>query len=549
MFASDVRDQSRHALASEERIEQVDGRAHVKYDRSGAGFFDHVNIGYSFLSQREERVNQGGNGNPRAVINHEYERTSAHGLQALAAKRWGRHELLLGGEAYREDVNAPSFGFNPVTGAVSVRRGRVPDEVTYGSNAVYVQDAWETVPERLRLIGGLRYSSSSYRARSEDSPMVGGAPLWPDDALDLSDVTFRLGAVASPSSRLRLSAAVSRGFRAPHITDLGTLGLTGSGFEVAALEAAALGGTVGTSAARTAASTGDRVQKPGPERSFLFEVGARWRKGAVDTAANVFVNNIRDNIAKQALVLPPGAVGTRLGDQTVIHQEPGGVVFVPASSSPVLVQANFDDARLWGIEHTFDFRKGPWTVSTIATYLRNRDIRTDRPPNIEGGTPAPDAYLHVRWTSPGGRAWIEPFVHAALSQDHLSTLDLEDRRTGATRSRASIASFFNNGARARGWIGPGPDGVSGNADDVLLVTGETLARIQDRVLGLGIDAAPLFTAVPGYVTFNIRGGTRFGTRHEVVVELVNLTDRNYRGISWGIDASGRGLFARYGLRF
>ena len=55
--------------------------------------------------------------------------------------------------------------------------------------------------------------------------------------------------------------------------------------------------------------------------------------------------------------------------------------------------------------------------------------------------------------------------------------------SGASRSRSSIASFFTNGARARGLVGPGADGVAGNADDVLLATGETLAQVQARVLG------------------------------------------------------------------
>ena len=58
------------------------------------------------------------------------------------------------------------------------------------------------------------------------------------------------------------------------------------------------------------------------------------------------------NIQKQALILPQGAVGTVIGGQTITAQTANGAVFVPASTVPVLVRANFDEARIWGIEHT-----------------------------------------------------------------------------------------------------------------------------------------------------------------------------------------------------
>jgi hypothetical protein len=46
----------------------------------------------------------------------------------------------------------------------------------------------------------------------------------------------------------------------------------------------------------------------------------------------------------------------------------------------------------------------------------------------------------------------------------------------------------------------------------------------------------------------VRGGARFG-RHEIFVDAENLTDENYRGISWGMDNAGIGLNVRYSYRF
>jgi hemoglobin/transferrin/lactoferrin receptor protein len=153
----------------------------------------------------------------------------------------------------------------------------------------------------------------------------------------------------------------------------------------------------------------------------------------------------------------------------------------------------------------------------------------------------------VRYQKPGSRWWVQPYLRIAADQPNLSTLDLSDRRTGADRSRTSIRNFFVNGATARGWVSPGPDGRLGTADDFLTLTGETLAQIQNRVLGIA-NSAPLFTEVEGYTTIGIRGGVRFG-RHEIFVDVENLSDENYRGISWGMDNAGFGLNVRYKFRF
>ncbi len=522
----------------------------VRLERLGAGFADYMALTYSLNSQREERVNQGGNGNPFATIGHEPERTTVHGIQGTLSKQLSsRAALTAGADVYFERLTSEAFNVDPVTAAVSPRRPRVPDQATFHQGGAFVQSHFDAVPDRLRLLGAVRVGGVSYRARAADSPIVGGLPLWPDDSLKASSPTFRASLVATPDSSWTISGSVSRGFRAPHMTDLGTLGLTGSGFEVAAPDVAGLGGMVGTTADAAAASTGDPVEQLGPETSLQYDgsVAFHRRRWRVDVTA--FVNSIDGNIQKQALILPAGAVGKRLGGSPIVSQNANGTVFVAATTVPVLVRANFDRARVWGIEHSGHFTlAAPVSLQTVFTYLRAKDTETGRPPNIEGGTPAPEAYLIARWQPARAKWWVEPYVHVAWRQTHLSSLDLGDRRTGSGRSRASIQAFFRNGARARGWIGAGPDGTFGNADDVLLATGETLAQIQERVLGAGVNASSLFTAVPGYATTGIRFGMKSG-RHQLSLHAENLTDKNYRGVSWGVDAPGRGVSARYSVTY
>lgn len=42
---------------------------------------------------------------------------------------------------------------------------------------------------------------------------------------------------------------------------------------------------------------------------------------------------------------------------------------------------------------------------------------------------------------------------------------------------------------------------------------------------------------------------KLGESFDVLVDAENLTDTNYRGVSWGIDAPGFGVYARLTARF
>jgi outer membrane receptor protein involved in Fe transport len=523
---------------------------YARVERYDVGWFDHASGTWSINSQREERINQGGNGNPRATIGHEPERTTSNGFSALASKDVSpRQTFDIGGDIYFEGLTSDSFNVNPVTGAVSPRRPRVPSGATFRQGGVFAQTAFAAIPDRLRLVGAIRVGGARYEAKASDSPVVNGAPLWPDDHLTDGAVTFRASAVTTPNTDWTFAFSVARGFRAPHMTDLGTLGLTGSGFEVAAPDVEGRGATIGNSAAGSAVSTGRPVAQLESESNVNFDATARFHRPRARAEVTFFLNNVRNNIQKQALILPAGAVGTTVGGEVITSQTANGTVFVAAATTPVLVRANFDHARIWGIEHSGQFTLVPSvTLDTVFTYLRSRDVDTDLPPNIEGGTPAPEAYVLLQYAPAGKRWWVQPYLHAAWDQPHLSSLDLDDRRTGASRSRNSIRNFFLNGATARGWVAPGADGIAATADDVLTATNETLTQVQDRVLGAGVNSSVLFPEVPGYVVFGVRAGIRFG-RHELLVEGENLTDRNYRGISWGVDAPGRGIAARFIARF
>ncbi len=309
----------------------------------------------------------------------------------------------------------------------------------------------------------------------------------------------------------------SRGFRAPNTTDLGIVGLVGTGFEVDAATAAARGGFIGTTAGGDAVSTGIPVERLGPESSDSFDLSFRYTSNRFSAEATGFTTKLGDVYFDQALVLPAGATGTFLGSEQIISQNAAGLVFVGiAPTSPVLVRVNFDDARMNGVELNGRVRfTDQFSANGNFTYIRAHSLLNGLPPNIEGGVPPATAFVSLRY-QPRSRFYIEGYSVMTGRQNRLSSLDLADRRTGGGRSRAAIQNFFRRGACVRGLTTPGGGGC-GTAGGILISTGETLAQVQNRLLPIGATingvrvvnndtVVPTHPYLAGYGLVGVRGG-------------------------------------------
>jgi hypothetical protein len=62
--------------------------------------------------------------------------------------------------------------------------------------------------------------------------------------------------------------------------------------------------------------------------------------------------------------------------------------------------------------------------------------------------------------------------------------------------------------------------------------------------GYSLPVAPMYPAIPG-----VRSSARLGEKQDLLVDWSNLPDKNYRGISRGIDGPGRSLSIQYKVRF
>ena len=524
--------------------------------------FDNGSFTFSYNGQREERINQGGQGNPVGAITNQHERTNVLGFNFYLDKQIGdRNTFLVGADVYRDKINTPAFTFDPVSGTTTNSRPRVPHGASYLAYGFFAQHNFTAIPNRLRINAAVRYSVASYNSRAANAePGPGGVPLFPDDSQRFAAFSGRIGGVVNVYGGFDIAAKYARGFRAPNTTDLGIIGLVGTGFEVDANTAAARGGFIGTTAGSDAMSTGIPVTSLDPEYSDNFDLSFRYTSRRFGAELTGFTTKLKDVYFDQALILPAGSTGTFLGSDQIIGQNAAGLVFVAAApTTPVLVRVNFDDARLNGVEFNSRARFTDQISGTANfTYIRAHSLFNGLPPNVEGGIPPATGFVSLRY-QPRSRFFIEGYSTLAGRQNRLSSLDLADRRTGSGRSRGNIQNFFRRGACVRGLTTPGPTGC-GSAGGILIPTGETLAQVQNRLLPIGATingvrvinndtVVPLFPHLPGYGLVGVRSGWKFAERSELFVDFENIFDKSYRGISWGIDGAGRGVTLRYRYEF
>ena len=514
---------------------------YARYEKQRLGWLDSLQGTFSYNRQRDDRRFQGGSGNPLAPITQDNSVTSAFGYQVQATTHVGRHHLLLfGGEVYDEYIDAAAQTLNPATGSSTTLRGRFPNGSRYTSYGLFAQHSSEWLSGRLRTQAGVRYSGIHFRTFADKNPVVGGQPTVPDFSTALNDVTFQSGASYRVVRFLVIYGTVSRGFRAPNTTDFSSVGLTSNGFEVSPDEAARAGGFIGTTANNAAVSTGRAARQLSPESLWDYEGGVRINAGAFSANLSGFHYSLKDFITKRTLILSPGAVGSTMGGVLITQQLPTGAVLTAVDPRPIITRANIGRVRIRGFEAETQWKVTPWLwLRGNISYLRGIDVEMGGPPDIEGGLPPLHGFFSARWQRSSKPYWLEAFTLWSDKQDRLSSLELADQRIGATRSRSSMAAFFNNGAVARGLVAAG----------VLLPTGETLAQVQNRVLGVGVQSAPMFTQTSGFATLNFRGGYRINEKSEFIWVFENVLDKNYRLHGSGIDSPGRNLQLSYVFRF
>lgn len=479
-------------------------------------------------------VNRQGDGRfeqtrPTALLDRQSAVTTAVGYQLEARKRHTRHSISLGAEYFDEDVSAKRVQINPATTVATANRPDVPNGTTYGSLGVFAHEIFELVPGRISIRGGLRYGRFVFATTAD--PAFGVTK----ERVQSDAVTFNAGAVISLSPRLNATFNVSRGFRAPNAADFGSAGLTGGGgFEIAPSTAAGLSALVATSGAAGATSTGLTVPALGPEVVYAFEPGLRFRAGRVDASVTAFDIEYLDAIERRAIAFDRNIVGSTISGFEIVRQDANDLAFIAQDIRPVATRVNAGHARLLGFEAEGHVRLTArlglhaQTSMTNGRLLATGDYLRQMPPSLGSAG--------LRWST--DRLVVDGTLSLGRRQTRFNPADLSDARVGGTRTRASIASFFNGTATDMGLVAGG----------LLLQTGETLAQVQTRVLD-NAASAPLYTSAPGFAVLGARMNLKLSSRVNLIAIGENLTDRNYRLYGPGADAPGANLQVRLRARF
>ena len=500
------------------------GFGYARYQRNATGPFAVLQGTFSFNQQQDDRLEQA---RPSTPYETETARTRVLGYAGQGTlQTWHGHTVTTGAELYDEAIATSRDRWQNDT--VSPLRAEIPDGASYTSAAVFIQDSASLVGDRLAVRAGIRGGTFTYEAPAD--PALGVSA----ERVRTSAVTFNTGVVWSLTEAINLTGSVSRGFRAANAFDLGAIGVSGGGFEVAPREASDLQAIVGSNDGAAAVSTGTPVAQLGPESMYAFEGGLKVRTRRVAGSLVFFDLELQDAIARRTAIFPQGIVGTSVAGYTIIAQDAEGRAYVSVDPRPIVTRVNVERGRIHGLEGDLQVRLGrTWIGNANISMANGRDgddVYLRRMPPLMGT-------VRLKWEPSVHPFWAEAVVSAAATQDRLNPGDLSDARIGGRRRRADIAGFFNGTATDLGLVQGGR----------LVETGETLAQVQTRLLG-GADASYLYTETPGFVVFSLRGGWRLSSRLDATVILDNLTDHNYRWHGSGTDAPGFSLAGKLRVR-
>jgi len=326
--------------------------------------------------------------------------------------------LSYGAELYHDSVGSARTGTDILTGAISRPRGRFADGSTMWQLGLYLQDE-VSLTDRLRAVMGIRYSYVGVR--------LPGTPELPGTDLGLHDLTGSLGLAYRVLPGVNLVANAGRGFRAPNIFDLSTLGpRPGNRFHVPNPD---LGPEQAVSC-----DTGVKIVRP----RFTAELFGFW---------TLFLDKIE---------------AVRTGDQTAEGRE-------------IVQSRNLSRVTYAGAEAAGRIRLlEPLELQANVTYTWAEETLPDGQRFPASRIPPVNGRICLLYR-PLPTLWIEPFLRFAGPQDRLSPQDEADPRINPEGTPGWVS--VNIGA---GW--------SPHKRVELGLTVENLLDTTYREHGSGIDA-------------------------------------------------------------
>ncbi len=353
--------------------------AHARYRiTTPLGFADQIEVHMAQQIINDDRVR---------VVNEntqekEQNRSTLNGFTVQARSRRNALDWTYGLDIYDDGVDSAKSRTNTDSGELSSRTPTFPDGATTLDTGVYVKADWQAATRWL-LQGGLRYD----RIRTELSP----TPLSAAATIENSDVTAHLGSMLTLSDELRWVTNLARGFRAPNIFDLGTIGPRPN-------------------------SSPQIINAPNPglgkETIVSVDSGFKWSRPGLYGEVSLF---------------------RAWHDNRIESREPTGRTIAQgdfgceeSQGCAEVASANLAEARFWGVESMLRANVAPM-LEAYATlnYTYGEERRNDevRPANR---IPPLNGQAGLAWTP--GTLRIEPYLRFASGQDRLDDDDQDDLR-------------------------------------------------------------------------------------------------------------------------
>ena len=186
--------------------------AHVQYEHSQGLFAADWTLDAGWQRIVDDRVTRSFGSNSR---HFEENRSDLLGISARAYKAVGELDWVFGAEWYRDSVASASVALDIDNGTMTTRAPRFPDASGIDQGAIY-GNLGLPLGAGQHLNAGLRYSHVRI-----DIPSTSD---YAGSAFSKTDLSGELGWLYELSGTVNFVVNAGRGFRAPNIFDLGTLG-------------------------------------------------------------------------------------------------------------------------------------------------------------------------------------------------------------------------------------------------------------------------------------------------------------------------------------
>ncbi|MBT8144295.1 MAG: TonB-dependent receptor [Gammaproteobacteria bacterium] len=333
------------------------------------GFIDELetHLGYQVMHD-DRRTRDTGS----TSLRRERNKSELIGLTVQAQSRTGIHQLTYGAEIYADEVSSSRTATDINSGTTESIRSRFPTGSTMDSIAFYINDSF-ALGSRLDIDVGARYSQFDISLPPADRPI--------GTDVDVDDLTGDLGLIYEIQPNLSLVANIGRGFRAPNIFDLGTLGpRPGNRFNIG-------------------------NPNLGPEEVLTTDIGFKWSSATVVAEAVVWQADYRDKIDS----VPTGEIDE--------------------SGRTIVQSRNTAELDLWGIESGLRYRSGDgrFGVEGVINYTRGEQTDADGFSQPGDRIPPLNGLLAVSYgLSP--EIGVDAAVRFAADQERISDRDAGDPR-------------------------------------------------------------------------------------------------------------------------